>query len=212
MKQEWPRCRLVRRGPCPFPGRPVLSCRGSGLQRSASRRRSFFSERDRPEAALPGPGVRCPPSARKGKRGGRDAEMCISAQEPSPSCLSFSKQPLPHRLSTAVSGREGRGVSLHLRSIAQLSPFPGVTSLISFFLDHLFFALVRLGKSIISRFPLPWSLSRGLEGLISQLDFNYPFEDDDAEPRAAAWAAGLSPPVSRPAVPPRRTQHLPKTD
>lgn len=105
-----------------------------------------------------------------------------------------------------------RGVSLHLGSIAQLSPFPGVTSLISFFLDHLFYALVRLGKSIISRFPLPWSLSRGLEGLISQLDFNYPFEDDDAEPRAAAWAAGLSPPVSRPAVPPCRTQHLPKTD
>lgn len=98
-------------------------------------------------------------------------------------------------------------MSLHLGSIAQLSPFPEVTFLISFFLDHLFHALVRLGKSI-PRFPLPYSFSRGLEGLISQLDFNYPFEDDYAEPRAAAWAAGLSPPVSRPAVPPCRTQHL----
>lgn len=169
----------------------------------------FSSEQDRPGAALPGRGVPCPPSARKRKRGGRDAGTCISAQEPFLSCLSFSKQPLPHRLSAAVSGREG--VSLQLGSTAQLSPFPGVTFLISFFLDYLFHALVRLGKSI-PRFPLPCSLSRGLEGVISQLDFNYPFADDDAEPRAAAWAAGLSPPVSRPAVPPCRTRHLLKTD
>lgn len=87
--------------------------------------------------------------------------MCISAQEPSPSCLSFSKQPLPHRLSAAVSGREG--VSLHLGSMTQLNPFPGVTFLISFFLDYLFHALVRLGKSI-PRFPLPCSLFSGFGG------------------------------------------------
>lgn len=114
------------------PPRPVG---GAGCNAQSLGEGLFFSERDGTEAALPGPGVRCPPSARKGKRGGRDAEMCISAAEPSLSCLSFSKQPVPHRLSTAFSGREG-GLSAS-GELCTIKPLPR-SYISNFFLSRSF--------------------------------------------------------------------------
>lgn len=193
--------------PAPGPHRPVG---GAGCDAQPLAEGLFF--RTGPSwGSFARPG--CPvPAERQEKEEGREGCGDVHLRSGTLPELSvvFQTTSSPSPLCSRLRERGGLP-SLQLGSTAQLSPFPGVTFLISFFLDYLFHALVRLGKSI-PRFPLPCSLSRGLEGVISQLDFNYPFADDDAEPRAAAWAAGLSPPVSRPAVPPCRTRHLLKTD
>lgn len=84
MKQRSGRAPPARSPPAPGPRRYVPS--EERVETLSLSPKVLFSERDRPGAALPGPGVRCPPSAGKRKRGGRDSEMRISAQEPSPSC------------------------------------------------------------------------------------------------------------------------------
>lgn len=173
--EGWPRCRLLRRGPPPAagPGRPVA---GSALQRSGARLRgSFRKEAD--QGTFPWPG--CPvPAQRRRREEGREGCGGISADKPSPSCRVPNNR-FPISSLQPPSGE--RGFSLHPASVARLSPFPGFTFLISFFLDYIFYALVRLDKSI-PRFPLPAPFSRGL---ISQLDFNYWFVSKDAGMGAA---------------------------
>lgn len=116
--------------------------------------------------------------------------------------LPFAKQPLPGRLSSRL--RETGGASLRPGSVAQLSPFPGFTFLISFFLDYLFYALVRLDKSV-RRFPLPAPFLGDLAGLVSQLDFNYWFSGSRC--RATSGGVGSrAEPTRVPAGRARRTE------
>lgn len=195
-------------GGVPACSRAAPPRRGSGLRCSASRRRSFFrTGPSRGSFTRPG----CPvPAERQEKEEGREGCGDVHLRSGTLPELSivFRTTSSPSPLCSCLRERGGLPTS---GEHCTIKPLPR-SYISNFFLSRLFISRTCSTWQVRPPFPLPCSLSRGLEGVISQLDFNYPFADDDAEPRAAAWAAGLSPPVSRPAVPPCRTRHLLKTD
>lgn len=180
MKQRSGRAPPARSPPAPGPRHSVPS--GSGLKRSASRRRSFFQN-----GTVPGQlcsarvsGARRAPGKGRGAGGMR---RCASPLRNHPRVVVFQTTASPSPLQLSP---EERG-SPYIWEHCTIKPLPR-SYISNFFVFRSFISYT----CSTPRFPLLCSLSRGLEGLISQLDFNYPFEDADAEPRAAR----LSPPVS----------------
>lgn len=194
----WTRCRPLRQGtPVLLPAGPPR--RGERAAALGPSPQGFCFRKGPFRGTFPPARV---PGARRapGKRRGAGAMRRHLRSQTIPELQFFPTSASPSPLQPP-SGERGFPPPLRPRSVARLSPFPGFTFLISFFLHDLFYALVRLDKSI-PRFPLP-------APFLGVSFLSWILITGDGEPRAAAGAAGLSPPVSRPPVgSPRRAQHL----